>query len=377
MPDAFSVGDGREPAGRRGRLHLPAVLQGEAAGEICRAGGKVEEQPADAAVVPAGQDPRLQGERLSRGPRSGGRGRGRRGGPGQTGSPRSTDSPPAAGLPARRGGRWAGPRPREGRGPGRPARRGRDGGRGSAPTAAAPGSGPRRRGTASCRTSCAPLPGRRVRPSSTPRERTRRRAAVSAGGDAVEDAQGEVELLPRRQISELYLDVTGPGRRRRRRREHGAGGHGFEDVALLGTAGDMLEVETGRRGPFHEPDGGAGRGPEAALGREGSPGPPARAPLGTLPRGSTFGAGPSACPPGGDPYTAGSHLDQGTRPRRRTEERRLGAALPLFLLPLGCGYSYYAEPMRPLPSQQPHPGGPRTTAASTSPRAGWRSGCGR
>lgn len=33
--------------------------------------------------------------------------------------------------------------------------------------------------------------------------------------------------------------------------------------------------------------------------------------------------------------------------------RRLGAALPLFLLTLGCGYSYYAEPMRPLPSQDP------------------------
>ncbi len=34
--------------------------------------------------------------------------------------------------------------------------------------------------------------------------------------------------------------------------------------------------------------------------------------------------------------------------------RRLGAALPLFLLTLGCGYSYYAEPLQPLGSQAPH-----------------------
>lgn len=34
--------------------------------------------------------------------------------------------------------------------------------------------------------------------------------------------------------------------------------------------------------------------------------------------------------------------------------RRLGAALPLFLLTLGCGYSYYSEPLQPLGSQAPH-----------------------
>ena len=205
--DAFSVGDGREPAGRRGRLHLPAVLQGEAAGEICRAGGKVEEQPADAAIVPAGQDPRLQGERLSRGP-----GEADAGGFGEV-APGKRD-PPGRRIALRR----QAARRVEAEGVPGPGR-----GRGRLP-------GDRREGDGTA--GGVPLPGQRLRAQGHVAEEQPRVELLSgrfrvgesvpaphpeeelvAGqpfrrGHAVEDAQGQVELLPRRQIREPDLDVA-------------------------------------------------------------------------------------------------------------------------------------------------------------------------
>ena len=65
----LAFGGGGESRSRRPRLHRGAVLQREAALAVLRPGREVEEEPAHAAVVPARQDPPLQGDRFSIGPR--------------------------------------------------------------------------------------------------------------------------------------------------------------------------------------------------------------------------------------------------------------------------------------------------------------------
>ena len=203
----LAVGGGGESCRRRPRLHRRAVLQGEAAPAVLRPGREVEEEPAHAAVVPARQHPRLQGERLALGPHQAHAGRVGQAAPGEG------HSPGRRVAFGRQAGRRVQPEgvPALGRRIDRGGRHGCEGDRPAGGVAL-----PRQRlgaqGHVAEEQARVELPARRLRVGeSVPAPHAEEELVPGQPfrrGHPVEDAQGQVELSPRRQLAEVDVDVA-------------------------------------------------------------------------------------------------------------------------------------------------------------------------